>query len=383
MKLLWITENYPPNKGGMAQSCDRIVATLRKRGVEIDVLHFSNRVKPFAPTQQINGSYCGLPKHADMAHGLNLGLSFLENHCDIESYDAMIAFGGQYPTTAIPIYSKVLQTPYYLCLRGNDFDVSLFDGKRRIVLNEAVQGASGVFVGSRDKQARLKNLYPEGVIHYSPSGIDLSQWRPLDSESQFAKTWRAKEVPKDRSVIGLLGYLKAKKGVQFFLNALILSGEHSNVHLLLSGDLPDSVLTLLSDPEFSYSQIPFVERYDLLKYFLTCDWVAIPSFYDGMPNTMLEAGGLGLPIIASALDGMKDVIRHDKHGVLFRPLDLSDCAQKITYALSITQKQRSAMGLTLQHKISEQFSVSQEAKIYHDVLYAQSAPTHQPMIGVN
>ena len=41
--VLWLTENYFPSKGGMAQSSDRIVNSLRNELVEVDVLHFSSK----------------------------------------------------------------------------------------------------------------------------------------------------------------------------------------------------------------------------------------------------------------------------------------------------------------------------------------------------
>ena len=38
-RLLWLTENYPPDRGGMSVSCDRIVRGLRRAGVHVDVVH--------------------------------------------------------------------------------------------------------------------------------------------------------------------------------------------------------------------------------------------------------------------------------------------------------------------------------------------------------
>jgi hypothetical protein len=42
-RVLWITQNYPPSKGGMSESCDRIVYNLRQSGLVIDVLHLFER----------------------------------------------------------------------------------------------------------------------------------------------------------------------------------------------------------------------------------------------------------------------------------------------------------------------------------------------------
>ena len=43
MRLLLITENYPPDRGGMAESCDRIVRGLTREGVAMDLVHFDRR----------------------------------------------------------------------------------------------------------------------------------------------------------------------------------------------------------------------------------------------------------------------------------------------------------------------------------------------------
>ena len=63
LRALWLTETYPPSRGGMAQSCDRIVRGLRRRGVTVDVLHFTARPRgrPWAIETQAGGRYLVLP----------------------------------------------------------------------------------------------------------------------------------------------------------------------------------------------------------------------------------------------------------------------------------------------------------------------------------
>jgi len=381
IKVLWLTENFPPNNGGMAQSCDRIISGLRARGVIVDIAHFTTRKAAFTITHQINGRYFALPKLADTSHSLNLGLSFLEHHVDHTDYSVMIIFGGQHPMNAAPIYSKLLQLPYYLCLRGNDFDLSLFDNKRRLILNEAVHNSRGVLTGSQDKLARLKKIYPKTPTHYTPNGIDLQQWQALDSEKLLAENWRANNVSANKTVIGMLGYLKEKKGLQFFLKAMLKSQQHEHIHLLLSGEQPTSVQSFLSENKFHVSVIPFSDRFDLLKSFLVCDWVAIPSYYEGMPNVMLEAGGLGVPIIASNVDGMRDIIEHDKNGLLFRPVDVHDCARVVVSAVTMSTQKRQAMGNALHTKVSKRLSTSREIACYLDILKADSPSNNSPISG--
>ena len=372
MRLLMLTENYPPNSGGMAQSCDRIVANLRAEGVNVEVMHFTNHCTPFKRVEKVNGAYVALPKRNDIAHGLNLVLSYFEHHVDITQFDCMLVFGGSTPMLAAPTYSRLLELDYYLCLRGNDFDISLFDPKRRAQLDSAVHGAKGVFVGSHDKLNRLSRLYPDTPAFYSPSGIDLKDWQAFASEQAFAATWRETHLSVGQIAIGLIGYLKTKKGVRFFLDALLKSGCREQVHLLLSGEQPEEVLDVLHENHMEFSQIPVVDRFELIKYLLACDWLAIPSYYEGMPNIMLEAGGLGVPVVASSLDGMRDVVEHKRTGLLFRPVDINDCAKQIKHCVNMPREERNAIGQALKEKIARGYTQQAEAQVYLQVLDGQS-----------
>ena len=79
MEILWLTENYLPNRGGMAQSCDRIVRSLRAKGIKIHLVHFTNRAKAFHTEEKLGGTYTAIPVFPDIAHTLNRGLNFLTN----------------------------------------------------------------------------------------------------------------------------------------------------------------------------------------------------------------------------------------------------------------------------------------------------------------
>ena len=55
-----------------------------------------------------------------------------------------------------------------------------------------------------------------------------------------------------------------------------------------------------------------IERYDIFLY--TSQW-------DGLPNVLLEAVSMGLPVVASATGGIPDLIQHGKTGFLVEPYD--------------------------------------------------------------
>ena len=77
----------------------------------------------------------------------------------------------------------------------------------------------------------------------------------------------------------------------------------------------------LNPGELQVTTLPFLDRYELLPWYAACDWLAIPSFYDGLPNVLVEAAALGVPMLASRVDGMADVLVDGETALLFDPGD--------------------------------------------------------------
>src|SRR6266540_4949769 len=101
MRVLWVTENYPPSRGGMAQSCDRIVRGLRGAGVDLDVAHLSRRSEPWKVQRQTGGRLLTVPLADDPEHALRLLWTELSSGSG-GAYSHVVAFGGAYPLLAAP-----------------------------------------------------------------------------------------------------------------------------------------------------------------------------------------------------------------------------------------------------------------------------------------
>ena len=77
MKILLLTQNYRPNKGGMAVSCDRLVRNFKKKGIEIHIIHFTNRKKKFHTEKKVMGTYNSLPIENSEEFTLSLASEFI------------------------------------------------------------------------------------------------------------------------------------------------------------------------------------------------------------------------------------------------------------------------------------------------------------------
>lgn len=361
MRVLWLTEHYPPSRGGMAESCDRIVRGLREAGVEVDVANLTRRDRPWQVEREYGGRLLTAPLGDNPEHALRRLWTELTG----ETYTHVVAFGGTYALLGAPVLAAWLGAPLVTCLRGNDFDTGVFSLRRREALLAALRVSARVCVVARAHAPLVSALVPAAPVTWISNGIDTANWEILPSERARAEQWRASAVEPGRRVVGLVGQLKNKKGVGFLLDALLASGRTDAFHLLLVGELEDSVGERLD--AVAWTRMPFLERFDLPGVYAACDLVALPSFYDGLPNVALEAAALGIPLLASDAGGLGD-LADDEIGFAFAAGDPHGCRAAIDRAARATGDELAKLGAAAGERVRRDFTPAAETAGYLAVL---------------
>ena len=363
---LFITENHPPDRGGMAQSAGRIVRALRRRGMAIDVAHVAARYSRLGVEMQNGGKLWRIPLEDDPEHALNLAWNALSASRPVQ----VVAFGGLAPLLAAPVFAAWWKVPLIVLLRGNDFDAAMFSLRRGWVLREALMRASRICVVSRDAQRKVAALYPDQRVHYIPNGIDAEEFRLHDFDREKARRWREREVAAGRRVIGLFGHLKQKKGGTLLLEALRRADVADRFRLLVVGEVDDDMaaaLAAVSDIA-PCTKLPFIDRYELLPWYAACDVVAVPSHYDGMPNVALEAAALGVPLLAATAGGLADLLPDASYPLRFAPGDIDRCAQAIVQAATLDDVALLQLGAELRERVLRDFHHIDETARYAELL---------------
>lgn len=376
VRPFWLTETYPPSRGGMAQSCDRIVHALRSLGVAIDLVHLERRpVKPRISPRR-HGRDFVWPLDGDGAHAIRCLWNCLEGDAERPRITHVVAFGGLLPLLAGPAFAAWLPAPLITLIRGNDLDAGLFQPQRAGVVHRALARSARVCAVSSDKAVQIAALLPgappPAVI---PSGIDLERWQPQRADLERAAAWRRTIVP-GRRILGFFGHVKRKKGGLFFLETLLRSGLASRFHVRFVGELDEEVTAWLAahGPELFHTVEAFADRYQLLERYPACDLVVLPSFYDGTPNVMVEAAALGIPILAARTGGMADLLQEGRHAFLFAPGSEEELAQALHRAASAADPELERMGDACRELASSRLDHRREAEAYLKVLAETAAP---------
>jgi glycogen synthase len=368
-RLLFITENYPPDRGGMSESCDRIVRGLARAGIAADVVHFDRRSAQPSHRTTGRGSLTRVPPDADAAHTINLLWNSLQQTLDLEAVTHVVAFGGTMPLLTAPPFAAWMRRPLVTLMRGNELDAGLFDARRRPILDDAIRRSAAVCTVTTAQASKVAALYAGVAPHVVLNGIDFDLWQATTVDATRAADWRAANVDPSRRVLGLFGHLKSKKGATFFVESLMRSGLQDRFHLLLVGEVEEALQSLLlASPGVAHTVLTTLDRFELIPPYLASDFVVLPSHYDGFPNVLIEAAALGRPLLASTAGGMRDLLTDGVNALLFAPGDGDGCRAAIERAAAIPASDLDQLGAAAAAAARRRCDARDETRGYVEVL---------------
>lgn len=118
--------------------------------------------------------------------------------------------------------------------------------------------------------------------------------------------------------IGFVGRLGAHKGIDVMIAAFAKArAAHPSLRLILIGDGEGREQAKRQAADLGCDRdIRWLGAREALGYYAGFDLLAQPSRYEGLSYTMLEAAGVGLPIVATDVSGTRDVIEDGKTGIV-------------------------------------------------------------------
>jgi L-malate glycosyltransferase len=212
--------------------------------------------------------------------------------------------------------------------------------------------------------------FPRDRISTLRNGVDLSRFGVHSrDEAKRALGLRAETV-----VIGTAARLVPVKDHYSLLNALsLLVAQGVQVMLLIAGEGP-----LRSDLERTAATLGITDNVRFLGHCSAIDRVlaaldvfVLSSISEGLPNTVLEAMASGVPVVATRVGGVDELIVHGETGLLVSPQSAADIADALRRLL-VDPSLRRAMGEAARCRAEREFSLASTVRQYEE-LYLEMA----------
>lgn len=241
-----------------------------------------------------------------------------------ERYDTSLCFHALPAGIIGYVLRKTYGIPYVVLLRGGDVPGFLPERFRlhhiltapltRVVWRNArhiVANSNGLRALAERTAHRLGK-----PVHVVPNGVDLTavpQGEPASGDGSGLR-------------MIYVGRLDRQKGLEYLIEALALLPVdlRERVHLRLIGDGPERhelerKVALLGSSHVTF--LGHLAHEEVWAHLRRSDLFVLPSLYEGMSNSLLEAMAAGLPALVTDIMGNNELVCHRKNGILFPPRD--------------------------------------------------------------
>ena len=161
------------------------------------------------------------------------------------------------------------------------------------------------------------------IANGSINGVDINFFK--DTFSDLEKKNKRKElgIEEDDFVLLFVGRVVKDKGVNELIEAFtILEKNFDNIKLLIVGDFEEELSPIskqsIKSMQNNQNIISVGFQKDIRSYLSVSSLFVLPSYREGLPNSLIEAGSFGIPLLATDINGCNEVIIPNKTGVLVK-----------------------------------------------------------------
>ena len=378
MKLLLINNEFPPIGGGGSTVTKYAIRHLVGAGHEVTL---------------ITSSFKGLPKREQIDGATIIRIPAVRRYKDFCATWELVIFG----------VSALIYTFFYTLRHQVDFIQAYFAVPAGWVawIIHALRGIPyAVYFGGSDipgaNPSRYKNLYPiltpllraiwRGAEFRTVCSDELVRLgKQADPDSEFLMIPNGVEIERFRPIpraanakvkVLFIGRLIERKGFQRVIKALPRLRELAHAPFVVEVVGSGAFRTTLDEMAQELGVTDLIQYvgtvpYDQLeKSYQYADIFVLTSLYEGMPAVILEAMGVGLPIVASDVGGNNEIVKEGKNGFLIPGEDSEKLAQDLAALINSAELQQ-RMGKA-SREMAKQYDWANIMQQYHE-LYLRHA----------
>ena len=197
-------------------------------------------------------------------------------------------------------------------------------------------------------------------------GIDLEHYSLSPQIKAEAERLRC----ADKLTFVFVGRLVADKGINELVEAFdIVSRNRNDVRLVLVGG-QETMLDPLADKtlatiEANENIVAVGQQSDVRPWLAAADVFVFPSYREGFPNVVIEAGAMGLPSIVTDINGSNEIVVVDQNGLIVPPRQVEPLVQAMT-TLADDSKMRQAMASRARKMVADRYDCTLVRQALYD-----------------
>jgi glycosyltransferase involved in cell wall biosynthesis len=249
-----------------------------------------------------------------------------------QSFDVIDAHYFYPDGVAAARLGQALKLPVVITGRGSDLTLAPETPKLRAQIHWAAHEASALVTVCEDLRRKLVGLgAPEARTLVLRNGVDLQRFTPVDRDAARVA------LGVEGFVLLSVGSLIARKGHDLTIEALT---RHPDCTLLIAGQGPmRGELEALAHRQGVADRVRFlgeIPHADLSTVYSAADVMVLASSREGWANVLLESMACGTPVLATDVNGAREIVRSPAAGLLVRNRNAAALA-------GVLEKQRAAM----------------------------------------
>lgn len=207
-----------------------------------------------------------------------------------------------------------------------------------------------------------------------PLGVKMPVFMSVDGAKQTISKMIGLELAdfNKRTVIGTIAELHKNKGLTYFVNAFAaVVKEYPTAISVVIGDGEERASLASLIRERGLEKSLFLAGYleHASEYLKAFSVFALPSIKEGLPYTILEAGQAGLPVIATPVGGIPEIVEDMRSGILVQARNQRELAHAVSFMIE-HPVERKQYGAALKEKVATKFAmdkmINSIEKLYSD-----------------
>lgn len=256
------------------------------------------------------------------------------------------------------LQNRLLPPSYkYFSLRNLYYSMSLKMSDYIIAVSESI----------RQQCIDLYNISPDKIITIR-NGVRIEDFSKVSKTREEKLKEISSELNldlKNKNILLCVARLDVQKGHKYLLEALsIIKRDHpdiaKNLLVLLVGEgsLKDAIIEQIKSNQLDSIVKLLGLRFDVNELLISCDGMILTSVFEGLPLSIVEAMCLGKPVLATAVDGVPEIVIDSETGILMESRNPVSIANSIINFLQLNEEEKMQMGLRGKKRALEEFDLN-------------------------